>query len=113
MIQMMTQHLQRAVTSGATPLPSPRRTEMREMMEAEPDSDADEEEIPEDLAHLSPAEQHRRILLRASWMMSLGTALVLVFSDPAVEVLGEIGNRVGVKGRGGVRDVFGARLSCV
>ena len=29
-------------------------------------------------------------------MMGLGTLLVLIFSDPMVDVLGEIGNRTGI-----------------
>lgn len=58
--------------------------------------DSEEEEIPEDLADLTPAQQQARIKLRASWMMAFGTALVLVFSDPAVDVLNEIGVRTGI-----------------
>jgi len=36
--------------------------------------------------------------IRAVWMMSLGTALVLVFSDPAVGVLNNIGVRTNING---------------
>ncbi|TYZ62991.1 hypothetical protein PybrP1_007663 [[Pythium] brassicae (nom. inval.)] len=62
---------------------------------------ADEEEeedevVPEDLAHLSIAEQQRRIKIRAAYMMCIGTALVLIFSDPMVDVLSEVGARTGV-----------------
>jgi Ca2+/Na+ antiporter len=45
---------------------------------------------------LSPDQQQRQIKIRAFSQMALGTLLVLVFSDPAVEVLGEIGNRTGI-----------------
>jgi Ca2+/Na+ antiporter len=63
------------------------------------DDDGEEEEdeaVPEDLAHLSIAEQQRRIKIRAAYMMFIGTALVLIFSDPMVDVLSEIGARTGV-----------------
>ena len=45
---------------------------------------------------LSPADQRRRIKLRAAWQMGLGTLLVLVFSDPMVAVLSELGSRISV-----------------
>lgn len=64
-----------------------------------PDGDDDEEEdeaVPEDLAHLSIAEQQRKIKIRAAYMMFIGTALVLIFSDPMVDVLSEIGARTGI-----------------
>jgi hypothetical protein len=63
--------------------------------EAEEEEEGDEEEeIPEDLAHLSPEEQQYRVKLRAAYMMGLGTLLVVIFSDPMVEVLNEIGVRL-------------------
>lgn len=61
---------------------------------AEEDDGEEEEEIPEDLAHLSPEEQQYRVKLRAAYMMGLGTLLVVIFSDPMVEVLNEIGVRI-------------------
>jgi len=61
----------------------------------EPDEE-EEAEVPEDLAHLNKEEQQRRIIFRACWMMLLGTALVLVFSDPLVDNLGALGDRMGV-----------------
>eukprot|EP00760_Papus_ankaliazontas_P031300 PhM_4_TR522/c0_g1_i1/m.106322 len=68
--------------------------------ETVPDDDADEEEdeeeVPEDLAHLSPEEQRKRILQRACLWMFTGVAVVLLFSDPMVDVLSEVGNRIGV-----------------
>jgi Ca2+/Na+ antiporter len=66
---------------------------------AKPNSDDDEEEdetVPEDLAHLSIAEQQRRILVRACYMMFVGTAVVLLFSDPMVDVLADVGKRTGI-----------------
>lgn len=60
---------------------------------AEAEEEEEEEEIPEDLASLPPQKQKMRILLRASWMMGLGTFIVLLFSDPMVDVLNELGAR--------------------
>jgi len=58
--------------------------------------DGEDEEIPEDLINLSPQQQMRHIKLRAAWMMGLGTFLVLVFSDPMVDILSQIGVRMGI-----------------
>mmetsp|Transcript_5711 Transcript_5711/g.13891 ORF Transcript_5711/g.13891 Transcript_5711/m.13891 type:complete len:279 (+) Transcript_5711:894-1730(+) len=59
--------------------------------QAEGDEDDEEEEVPEDLKYLSPEKQQFQIKLRAAYKMAFGTLLVLVFSDPAVEVLSAIG----------------------
>lgn len=56
----------------------------------------EEEAVPDDLAHLSPAQQMRRVIFRSIWMMCFGTGLVLAFSDPMVECLSEWGTRIGV-----------------
>lgn len=56
----------------------------------------EEEDMPEDLADLTPGQQQSRIKFRAGWMMAMGTFMVLVFSDPAVDVLNEIGIRTGI-----------------
>jgi len=56
----------------------------------------EDEEIPEDLVDLSPAEQQFRIKLRSLWMMSVGTLIVLMMADPMVEVLTELGDRTGI-----------------
>lgn len=60
--------------------------------------DNEAEELPEDLADLPEEEQQRRIIFRAVWMMAFGTALVLLFSDPMVENLGEWGRRWNISG---------------
>eukprot|EP00697_Spironema_sp_BW2_P014802 gnl/Spiro4/5378_TR2740_c0_g1_i1.p1 gnl/Spiro4/5378_TR2740_c0_g1~~gnl/Spiro4/5378_TR2740_c0_g1_i1.p1 ORF type:complete len:490 (+),score=171.78 gnl/Spiro4/5378_TR2740_c0_g1_i1:364-1833(+) len=86
----------RASTGTATEVElNPRDTDAA-AAEGEEDDDDDgeeEEEVPDDLVDLSPEEQQRRIKIRASWMMFVGTAVVLLFSDPMVSVLSEIGNR--------------------
>lgn len=56
----------------------------------------EDEEVPEDLADLPPAEQKRRIIFRAVWMMSAGTGLVLVVSDPFVDILTEWSSRYSI-----------------
>jgi len=56
----------------------------------------EDEEMDEDLANLDPAEQKKRILLKAFRLMLAGTALVLIFSDPLVDNLTEIGNRLSI-----------------
>jgi Ca2+/Na+ antiporter len=60
------------------------------------EDEEEEEEIPEDLAHLSIHEQQRKIKVRAAYMMFIGTALVLLFSDPMVDVLSNVGTRTGI-----------------
>jgi len=62
----------------------------------EEEEEEEEEEVPEDLASLSPSKQKMRILLRAGWMMGLGTIVVLLFSDPMVDVLNELGVRFSI-----------------
>merc|ERR1711967_156327 len=61
------------------------------------DDDDEEEEVPEDLASLSPEEQKRIVIFRATWMMSLGTFIVLVVSDPFVDLLTAWGDRLGIE----------------
>jgi Ca2+/Na+ antiporter len=60
------------------------------------EEDEEEEEIPEDLLSLPPDQQRFHILLRACYMMAFGTFLVLLFSDPMVDVLSEVGTRIDV-----------------
>merc|ERR1712232_406726 len=57
-----------------------------------------EEELPSDLKDMDPDEQQRRIKVRAAEKIAIGMVLVLVFSDPVVDMLGEIGNRIGISG---------------
>lgn len=60
------------------------------------EGDDDEGEMPEDLRDLEFHEQRRRLLVRSFTTMALGTFLVVVFSDPMTDVLGDIGRRSGV-----------------
>lgn len=65
-------------------------------MSGESEEEEEEEELPEDIKDLSPSEQQYRIKMRSATMMATGTLLVLVISDPMVDVLSEIGSRTGI-----------------
>jgi len=54
----------------------------------------EEEDVPEDIVTLSPEKQQQVIKQRAFTMLVFGTTLVIVFSDPMVDVMGEIANRM-------------------
>jgi len=60
------------------------------------EQEEEEEEVPEDLADLDPDEQQKRIKSRAFYKMFLGTAIVLIFSDPMCDMLSVIGDKSGV-----------------
>ena len=60
----------------------------------ESNQEDDENEMPEDLAALTPQQQQFGIKLRAAQKMIFGTVLVLIFTDPAIEVMNEIANRI-------------------
>lgn len=60
------------------------------------EEDDDEPEMPQDLKELSPEAQQSRVLRRSMWSMGLGTLLVLLFSDPMVDVLDTLGERTHV-----------------
>jgi Ca2+/Na+ antiporter len=53
----------------------------------------EEEEIPEEFTNLSPAEQQTAIKWKAFQMLTIGTVMVIYFSDPMVDVMGEIAVR--------------------
>ena len=54
------------------------------------------EDVPVDLQDMSPYQQQLRIKLRASWMLILGTILVVIVSAPMVEIFSELGIRTGI-----------------
>jgi len=60
------------------------------------DEEEEEEEIPEDFFDMDPDEQQRAIKKRAFTMLAIGTLLVLVFSDPMVDVMQEVASRMGL-----------------
>ena len=55
--------------------------------------DDDAEEMPEDLLHLSPEDQQRKLKVKAAYALGVGTLLVCLFSDPMVDVLDQMGDR--------------------
>lgn len=64
--------------------------------EDDDESDDGEEDVPAEFKDMSPQQQQRAILKRSLWMMTLGTIVVLVVSDPMVDVLSEIGHRTDI-----------------
>jgi len=64
--------------------------------EAAEEEEEEQEEMPEEFADLSPDVQRQRILFKSCYMMAAGTVLVLIFSDPMVDVLAGIGEKTGV-----------------
>jgi len=58
--------------------------------------DEEQEEIPEEFTDLSPEEQQKAIKWRAFKMLSIGTIMVIYFSDPMVDVMQEIAVRAGI-----------------
>ena len=57
------------------------------------EEDDEKEEIPEDFTSLSPEDQQKAIKKRAFTMLAVGTAIVIYFSDPMVDVMQEIAVR--------------------
>jgi len=82
---------------GASDASAPKAAASKlEEAETADEEEEEETEMPDDLVDLSPEQQQAAIMSRAFTMMGLGTALILVFSDPMVEVLGNVGQRIGV-----------------
>jgi len=57
------------------------------------EEDDEEEEMPEDICDLPPDVQQQIIKKRAFTMLFIGTALVVIFSDPMVDVMQQIAER--------------------
>jgi len=60
------------------------------------EEEEEEEEIPIEFVDLSPAEQQSAIKKRAFTMLFVGTTLVVLFSDPMVDVVSELAARINV-----------------
>eukprot|EP00527_Entomoneis_sp_CCMP2396_P003988 CAMPEP_0198150114 /NCGR_PEP_ID=MMETSP1443-20131203/49511_1 /TAXON_ID=186043 /ORGANISM="Entomoneis sp., Strain CCMP2396" /LENGTH=539 /DNA_ID=CAMNT_0043815329 /DNA_START=332 /DNA_END=1951 /DNA_ORIENTATION=- len=58
--------------------------------------DEEEEEIPAEFTDLSPDQQQAAIKKKAFWMLFSGSLVVLYFSDPMVDVLAAIADRVNI-----------------
>jgi Ca2+/Na+ antiporter len=59
-------------------------------------ADVEEEEVPEEFTALSPEAQQLAIKQRAFCMLGMGALLVLLFSDPMVDVMQEIAVRANI-----------------
>lgn len=55
------------------------------------DEEDEEHEMPEEFLELDPSVRVTRIINRSLQMMFFGTLVVLIFSDPMVDVLGRFG----------------------
>jgi Ca2+/Na+ antiporter len=64
--------------------------------EAEDGDEEEEEEMPDDLKDMSVEEQQAALRKRAFTGMTLGTVLVLIFSDPMTDMLGIIGSKADI-----------------
>jgi hypothetical protein len=87
------------IIAGQEPLPWEKAAEMKDdkgREKKEEDDDDDDDEMPEDFRDLPPEKQQAAIMSLSLRSMSIGTLLVLIFSDPMVDVLGQIGKKTGV-----------------
>lgn len=71
-------------------------TESTEFGDDDNDDDEELEDIPEDIANLSPEQQQSAIIKLALQYMALGTILCILFSDPMVDCLNEVASRTGI-----------------
>lgn len=60
------------------------------------DGGEETEDVPEEFAELSPEEQQKAIKKQAFTLLFVGTFLVVMFSDPMVDVLQEVATRINV-----------------
>lgn len=72
---------------------TPPAPEPDDMEAGQEDDGGEEEDMPPDLCDLEPEEQQRRIKCRALLKASAGTLLLLVFSDPMVDIMDELATR--------------------
>merc|ERR1711871_1474158 len=60
------------------------------------DEEEEEDEEPDDIRDLPPEQRKCAIQKRACYQLFIGTVVVLAFSDPMVDVLSSLGERIGV-----------------
>jgi len=58
--------------------------------------DDEEEEMPDDIGGLPPDKQMAAIIKRSLKMMTIGTVVVLLVSDPTVDLLSDLGDRLNI-----------------
>lgn len=66
-------------------------------IKTEEDVEEEEEEIPAEIKMLPEEEQQRAIIMLSFKTMMTGLLLVILFSDPMVDVLSALGIVIGVK----------------
>lgn len=66
------------------------------LLGGEEEEEPEEEDMPDDLCELPHDQQQKLLKSRAFQGMGIGTALVLVFSDPMVDCLSLLGVKLGV-----------------
>jgi len=64
--------------------------------DVEEEEEEEDDEIPEDLKDLDPSVRVQKLIIRSLQMMSFGTLIVLIFSDPMVNVLSDFGTLTGI-----------------
>ena len=65
--------------------------------EGEGEGEGEEElEVPDDFKEMSWQEQQSHIKRRAAWEMGVGTLLIVIFSDPMVDVMSNMGDRCSI-----------------
>lgn len=72
------------------------KEEGKDEIDADEEDEGEEEDMPEEFQGLTPEQQQFRIKSRSFWMMGLGTLVVLLVSDPMVDVLSALGDRTGI-----------------
>lgn len=72
---------------------SPIQCNTREVIAETAFAEIEEEDIPDDLTALPPDQQQAAIKKRAFTILAIGTTLVVLFSDPMVDVMQEIAVR--------------------
>ncbi|CAN8077028.1 unnamed protein product [Agarophyton chilense] len=83
--------------SEADPAP-PAGADEAAPLDGEMTDEEEHEDVPQELYHKDPRQRSINIMKRSFSMMATGTLLVLIFSDPMVGVMSEVGRRVGIPG---------------
>jgi len=68
----------------------------KNLQQTDQEIEEEHEEMPEEFEDLTPEQRTRAIVWKSCFMMFMGTAIVLLFSDPMVDVLTAVGDRTGV-----------------
>mmetsp|Transcript_6463 Transcript_6463/g.9536 ORF Transcript_6463/g.9536 Transcript_6463/m.9536 type:complete len:547 (-) Transcript_6463:324-1964(-) len=86
-------HIKQSGSERAVSRPAVADIEKAKSLDGDEEDDEEEEEMPEDICDLPPDVQQQIIKKRAFTMLFIGTALVVIFSDPMVDVMQQIAER--------------------